>query len=98
MRRRCSALTVIGTQLRCAGLRHIRQPTPKQPDQEPVAVGGRSHAPQAERGLRFDDPDLGLDWPLPVSVISAKDAGWPLLADRDPTELAGMPAGAGARG
>lgn len=37
------------------------------------------YTPQAERGQRFDDPALGLDWPLPVSTISAKDAAWPLL-------------------
>ena len=34
-----------------------------------------------ERGLRHDDPDLGLEWPVPVSVISDKDASWPLLAE-----------------
>ena len=49
-----------------------------------------SYAPQAERGLRYDDPALDLPWPLPVSTISTKDASWPLLADRDPRELAGM--------
>ena len=38
-------------------------------------------------GLRYDDPALGLEWPLPVSVISAKDASWPLLADRDRARL-----------
>jgi dTDP-4-dehydrorhamnose 3,5-epimerase len=29
--------------------------------------------PNAEGGLRYDDPRLGLEWPLPVSVISPKD-------------------------
>ena len=48
-----------------------------------------SYEPAAERGLRFDDPDLGLVWPLPVSMISAKDASWPLLAERDPNGLVG---------
>jgi dTDP-4-dehydrorhamnose 3,5-epimerase len=38
------------------------------------------YTPGVERGLRHDDPDLHLEWPLPVSVISAKDAAWPLLA------------------
>ena len=42
-----------------------------------------SYEPTAERGLRYDDPMLGLEWPLPVSVISAKDSAWPLIADRD---------------
>jgi dTDP-4-dehydrorhamnose 3,5-epimerase len=39
-----------------------------------------AYAPQAEGGLRHDDPRLGIAWPLPVSVISPKDAAWPLLA------------------
>jgi dTDP-4-dehydrorhamnose 3,5-epimerase len=47
------------------------------------------YAPAAERGLRYDDPGLGLDWPLAVTEISSKDASWALLADRDPAELAG---------
>lgn len=37
------------------------------------------HAPGHERGLRHDDPALAIAWPLPVSVISDKDRGWPLL-------------------
>jgi dTDP-4-dehydrorhamnose 3,5-epimerase len=32
-----------------------------------------SYAPSAEGGLLYDDPRLGLAWPLPVTVISAKD-------------------------
>jgi dTDP-4-dehydrorhamnose 3,5-epimerase len=38
------------------------------------------YAPQHERGVRFDDPALGLSWPLPVSVMSPKDRNWPLLS------------------
>ena len=37
------------------------------------------YAPGAERGLRFDDPSLGIQWPTPVTAISEKDRGWPLL-------------------
>jgi dTDP-4-dehydrorhamnose 3,5-epimerase len=32
-----------------------------------------------ERGLRYDDPALGLSWPLPPVEVSAKDKAWPLL-------------------
>ena len=38
-----------------------------------------AYAPQAEGGLRFDDPKLAIPWPRPVSAISGKDAQWPLL-------------------
>jgi dTDP-4-dehydrorhamnose 3,5-epimerase len=38
------------------------------------------YSPAHERGLRYDDPALGIEWPLPVSVVSEKDRGWPLLA------------------
>ena len=38
-----------------------------------------AYTPGTERGLRHDDPLLGLSWPLPVSAVSVKDATWPLL-------------------
>jgi dTDP-4-dehydrorhamnose 3,5-epimerase len=38
------------------------------------------YAPDKSTGLRFDDPKLGIQWPLPVTVISDKDLNWPLLA------------------
>ena len=31
------------------------------------------YAPEAERGVRYDDPAFGIEWPLPVQVISEKD-------------------------
>ena len=37
---------------------------------------------EAADGVRFDDPALGIVWPSPVSVIAAKDLGWPALASR----------------
>jgi len=39
------------------------------------------YTPEHERGLRWNDPVLGIDWPLEATVISDKDAAWPLLAD-----------------
>jgi dTDP-4-dehydrorhamnose 3,5-epimerase len=38
------------------------------------------YAPEAEGGLSPLDPRLALTWPLPVSALSAKDAGWAHLA------------------
>jgi len=37
------------------------------------------YAPGGEQGFRYDDPAFAIDWPLPVTVISPKDAAWPLV-------------------
>ena len=34
------------------------------------------YAPDAARGVRYDDPAFGIRWPLPVSAISDKDRSW----------------------
>jgi len=44
---------------------------------------GEFYAPGFEGGLRYDDPRLGLEWPLPVSVISDKDKVWKLLSEQE---------------
>ncbi|TFH88163.1 dTDP-4-dehydrorhamnose 3,5-epimerase [Billgrantia azerbaijanica] len=46
------------------------------------------YTPEAEDGLRFDDPALGIDWPIPIEVISEKDATWALINHRDRPLLA----------
>jgi dTDP-4-dehydrorhamnose 3,5-epimerase len=46
-------------------------------DTEVVYQVSESYAPQAERGLRFNDPQFNISWPLPVTVISEKDSSWP---------------------
>ena len=35
------------------------------------------YTPGAEGGIRYDDPTFGIEWPLPVQVISDKDQSWP---------------------
>jgi dTDP-4-dehydrorhamnose 3,5-epimerase len=37
-------------------------------------------APQAESGVRWNDPAFGIEWPFDPVVISEKDANWPLLS------------------
>ncbi|GAB2870524.1 dTDP-4-dehydrorhamnose 3,5-epimerase family protein [Nocardioides pacificus] len=51
-------------------------------DTEVVYQVSGTYTPEAERGLRHDDPALGISWPFKVSCISAKDAGWPLLDEQ----------------
>ena len=47
---------------------------------------GEFYAPGSEGGLLYTDPRLKLAWPLPATVISEKDAVWPLL-DMQESEL-----------
>lgn len=44
---------------------------------------GEFYAPEAEGGLRHDDPRLGLTWPLPVTEITEKDRAFPLLSENE---------------
>ena len=45
---------------------------------------GEFYAPEAEGGLRYDDPRLNLTWPLPVTEITEKDRNFPLLSEGEP--------------
>ncbi len=42
---------------------------------------GEFYAPAHEGGLRYDDPRLGLAWPLPVTTISDKDLAFRPLSE-----------------
>ncbi|MCL6730144.1 dTDP-4-dehydrorhamnose 3,5-epimerase [Sphingomonas hankyongi] len=40
------------------------------------------YSPDHDRAIRFDDPDIGIDWPLDAEpLLSPKDAAAPLLRD-----------------
>jgi len=43
---------------------------------------GIEYVAELSDGFRHDDPMIGIKWPEPVTVLSAKDVAWPLLADR----------------
>jgi dTDP-4-dehydrorhamnose 3,5-epimerase len=38
------------------------------------------YAPAQARGVRWDDPAINVEWPLPVTMISARDLAFPPLA------------------
>jgi dTDP-4-dehydrorhamnose 3,5-epimerase len=46
------------------------------------------YAPHAAGGVRYDDPAFAIDWPLPLTVISEKDATWPDFFDSQPSVIA----------
>ena len=51
------------------------------------------YAPEADSGLAFDDPEIGIDWPFPSDemTLSNRDRHWPLLADlRSGKAMAGV--------
>lgn len=47
------------------------------------------YRPGDERGIRWDDPELGIEWPGEVELVSAKDRGWPSLREAELPEHAG---------
>jgi dTDP-4-dehydrorhamnose 3,5-epimerase len=40
------------------------------------------YTPELARGLRYDDPKLGIQWPLAVTSISDRDQTWDLLKEK----------------
>jgi dTDP-4-dehydrorhamnose 3,5-epimerase len=41
------------------------------------------YSPADERGIRWDDPDLGIPWPVADPLLSARDERFPRLAEVD---------------
>ena len=39
------------------------------------------YAPEHDSGIIWNDPDIAVDWPVTVPVLSAKDAKLPQLSD-----------------
>jgi dTDP-4-dehydrorhamnose 3,5-epimerase len=35
--------------------------------------------PESASGVRFDDPTLGIEWPVTATVVSQQDRNWPLI-------------------
>ena len=40
------------------------------------------YKPVAEAGIRYNDPIIGLEWPIPVAEISERDTAHPLLTQQ----------------
>lgn len=41
----------------------------------------RQHRPGVEQGVRWDDPSIGIDWPIRPLVMSDKDGALPTVAE-----------------
>ena len=64
----------------------------REPDTEIVYKCTDHYAPDCDGAVRFDDPDIGIDWGIDTAaaVLSAKDEAAPLLKDfKSPFTYAG---------
>ena len=52
-----------------------------QDDTEVIYMVSQSYVPNAEEGIRWNDPLFSLDWPIEPVVVSSKDNGWPDFSD-----------------
>jgi dTDP-4-dehydrorhamnose 3,5-epimerase len=54
-----------------------------EPDTEVFYKVSDHYAPDCETGIRFDDPRIGIAWPLPATgaIVSPRDRALPLLRD-----------------
>ncbi len=46
-------------------------------DAELFYLMGAAYSPDCARGIPYDDPALGIEWPLPVTHVSEADRLWP---------------------
>jgi dTDP-4-dehydrorhamnose 3,5-epimerase len=67
-----------------AGLAHGYQTLTD--DCELIYQMGHRYVPEAARGVRFDDPAFGIEWPVPHGerIVSERDASYPDFAHADP--------------
>lgn len=50
-----------------------------EPDSTLLYLHGAPYRPEEETGVRWDDPRLGIDWPMPPRDLSERDRSLPLL-------------------
>ncbi len=43
----------------------------------------QEYAPECEAGVIWNDPALGIDWPVEKPIISPRDQAWPCLREAD---------------
>ena len=54
------------------------------------------YSPQTELGVRWNDPNLGIQWPVDAPTVSDKDGAYPRLSEIDPSRLPAFEEGASA--
>ena len=51
------------------------------PDAQVLYKTTDEYAPELEWGVRWDDPVLGIPWPVSAPRLSSRDSRWPALSD-----------------
>lgn len=55
----------------------------RTPDVEVMYKVDKFYSPENDRSVRFDDPELGVEWNIENPILSQKDINAPLLKDSD---------------
>jgi dTDP-4-dehydrorhamnose 3,5-epimerase len=55
-----------------------------EPETQIAYLHSAAYAPPAERGIRWNDPTLAIDWPLGDPILSERDRNLPPFQPRDP--------------
>ena len=53
-------------------------------DVEMIYLHSVPYVPECSGGVRYDDPTIGIDWPLPINMVSPKDSKLPSIDDLEP--------------
>ncbi len=48
-------------------------------DTEIMYFASHRYAPSAARGIRHDDASIGINWPVPILIVSKADRDWPAV-------------------
>lgn len=48
-------------------------------DSQIMYLTSQVYSPEHERGVRWNDPAIGVEWPLEPTVVSDKDQSWSLI-------------------
>jgi dTDP-4-dehydrorhamnose 3,5-epimerase len=56
----------------------------------------QEYAPELDAGIRWDDPDLAIPWPVSAPIVSARDAVLPRLREAVEVRAEGAVPGGGA--